>query len=180
MRWSPGTSKIRTLVLGGANEVLLKLKAPFRKTLDGMWGLNLAGERRLRVSIACWTRQHHKCKEKIGSCLDKPSIKWCLNVWIDRLEIRERCRPGGTSWCWDPSKQIKFSCPLIIHCTECVGAAGDRGLSRACRGPYVLEGAWNLHGISMDPIGLSYHYSCRGPYCICSPIWMLRGTGLFG
>ena len=82
MRWSPGPSKISTLVLGGANGVLLKTKVPFMKASDDMWGFNLARRRMMRVSTDFQMRRHHKCKEKIGSQLDNTSIKWCLNVWI--------------------------------------------------------------------------------------------------
>ena len=69
VRWSPGPSKISTLVLEGANGVLLKPKAPFRKASDDMWGFNLAGRRMLRVSTDCRMRRHHKCKEKLGRSL---------------------------------------------------------------------------------------------------------------
>ena len=106
--------------MGGANRVLLKPKAPFRKASDNMWGFNLAGRRMLRVSTDFQMRRHHKCKEKMGSQIDNPSIKWCLNVWIDRLETRAWCRPGGTSLCWDPAERMKFFMPfgnsLYIMC----------------------------------------------------------------
>ena len=48
----PGPSKIRTLVLGGAQGVRLKLKAPFSKASDDRQGFNFSGQRRLRVSTS--------------------------------------------------------------------------------------------------------------------------------
>ena len=86
--------------------VQLKSNSPFRKVLVNRWWFNHSGRRRLRVSTACWIRQHHNCNRNLGSQLDNPSIKWCLDVWISRSRMRARYRPGGTSWCCAPVERM--------------------------------------------------------------------------
>ena len=103
--------KIKNCFMGDASGVQLKPKALFSKDLVDRRGFNLAGKRRLRVSTACWMRWPHKCERNFGSHIDNPSIKCCLNVRIDRSEIRAWCRAGGTSWCWAPAIWMEIFMP---------------------------------------------------------------------
>ena len=75
-----------------------------------------------------------------------------------------------------PPRGWNFIFPLSIFCPAFEGAAGDRVLSSACRGVWVLERYWDLHDISMTPLGLLCYHSCVGPLCIFSLGCILRGN----
>ena len=62
----------------------------------------------------------------------------------------------------------------------CEGTAGECGLRRDFRGPWVLGGDQNLHGISTSLLVSCFYHSHGGPWCTCILTWMLWGSDPFG
>ena len=97
-----------TSVPRGARGVQLKSKALLRYDYANMRWFIQDGRRRFNVSSACLMRRYHKWREKFGLQLEIPAMRGALNFWITISSIKDRCRPGGTTWCVAPNYLINF------------------------------------------------------------------------
>ena len=67
-----------------------------------------SGRRRFNVISACCMRRSHKWRGDFGYQLESPAMRPALNVCIALSDIRDFCRPGGTSWFVSPTSLINF------------------------------------------------------------------------
>ena len=89
---------ITTLVPGGANGVLLKLKFPKRYAYADNFGLTCAFLSRFNVVVYCGRSLSHSSIGKVGSKDTNPAKKWFLKVLIALSAAFLRCTCGGTNW----------------------------------------------------------------------------------
>ena len=78
VRLTPGASKTRTLVPGGAWGVRLKSKAPLIWASADRRGLMRDGWSRFNVSVACGMSLSQRCNVKEGLQLLRTAMRWSL------------------------------------------------------------------------------------------------------